>query len=216
MHLLTGISAKGRAVQNHKGVCMRVLSFLLAICFSMNVFATSGGVAALEQAIEEYQYAVTVEWDQKDHAFADKALAEFNYKVEQVFREQAVDQKDVQALLASKIQDKSQLAAVELKIKLLSKNLTPSELSSLLLQNSSSMYHQGASWNEETLNNIWSITVITFLIVGFTLLAANAEKLPNAVCNGQEYWQDQNGRSCYVPAPEGIECHAYCTGEWSY
>ncbi|MFL5785777.1 MAG: hypothetical protein ACJ76H_14260, partial [Bacteriovoracaceae bacterium] len=44
----------------------KLFSLLLVLCFSVNVMASS--TSGLERAMDDYQFALTVEWDQKDQA----------------------------------------------------------------------------------------------------------------------------------------------------
>lgn len=48
---------------------MKLTALLLTFCFSLNVMASTGTVQELERHLDEYQYALTVEWDQKDQSF---------------------------------------------------------------------------------------------------------------------------------------------------
>ena len=56
---------------------MKITAWLLCLCFTMNVFASTG----LSEAVDEYNYAMSVEWDHADQAFHDTQTEIFFSKV---------------------------------------------------------------------------------------------------------------------------------------
>jgi L-rhamnose isomerase len=51
---------------------MKIISLVLALCLSLNVFAASGTHKELELLIDSYQFDLSVEWDQKDQKLSYK------------------------------------------------------------------------------------------------------------------------------------------------
>ena len=51
---------------------MKVMSLLLSLCLTLNLLAASGPVQEIERQVDEYQHALTVEWDQKDQKFYEE------------------------------------------------------------------------------------------------------------------------------------------------
>lgn len=141
---------------------MKFMSLLVAFCFSMNVFAATGSISALEQAVDEYQFALTVEWDQKDNKFLDAQTEVFFAKLQKLIKDEGLSQKEIMAFAESKMQDKDALAALKLKASLLAKANNTEELTKLVKEASKDFYAQGASWNGATVVPV----VIGLVIVG--------------------------------------------------
>ena len=55
---------------------MKFLSLLLCLCLSMNVFSSTK-FQDLEKSLDEYHFALTVEWDQKDKEFYNAQTEKF-------------------------------------------------------------------------------------------------------------------------------------------
>ena len=113
----------------------------------MNVFAATGTVSALEQAVDEYQYAINVEWDQKDVKFYDAQTVAFFGKLQKLIKEDGLSQSEVLEFASSKMNNKAAVEALKLKVSLLSKANSAEELAALVRENSENMYAKGASWN---------------------------------------------------------------------
>lgn len=145
---------------------MKLLSVLLSLCLTFNVLAASGTVGELERQLDEYQYVMTVEWDQKDQAFQEKETKAFFEKISQSIQAGGVSKESILALASSKIKNEKALAALKLKLSLLSDVSSPAELAKVLKENSKEFYGQGASWNGDI--------VTPMIIVGVVALVAYA------------------------------------------
>lgn len=126
---------------------MKFMSLLVAFCFSMNVFAATGSLAALEQTVDEYQYALTVEWDQKDAKFYDAQTTAFFAKLQKLIQDKGLNQDDIMAFAESKVKDAKVLEALKAKAALLGKANSNEELAKLVNEASKDFYAQGASWS---------------------------------------------------------------------
>ena len=80
---------------------MRLISALLCFCLTFNVMAASGTVQELERALDEYQYSLTVEWDQKDAAFMTEKTEAF-YQTLAVLMQKGLTEKEIMDLVAKK------------------------------------------------------------------------------------------------------------------
>lgn len=117
---------------------MKIISMILCLCFTANVFASSN----LEAVFNDYQYAMTVEWDQKDQNFRAEETEKF-YKNLDTLISQGLSVNELMNFAESKIQDKKVLESVRLEV---SKATSQEEILSILNQNAGTLYSQGTNW----------------------------------------------------------------------
>ena len=144
----------------------KIVSVVLLLCLCTNVFAGTAGVKKLERHLDDYQYAMTVEWDQKDQEFKEAKTKEFNVALEKVIREEGVSQLEIMSLLQKKVVSKDALNAIQLKLALLGNASTPEALAKSLEGATKDMYTQGASWNGEVVIPL-AIGVIVVAIIAY-------------------------------------------------
>lgn len=106
----------------------RLIAFMLLLSVTTSYSHAAG--SGLKTALDELTYSLEVEWDQKDKAFLDARLAEFQMKL------QTADAAEIQALMPANL---PQSLVMELR------SLEAHELSDFLMKNRN--YSQGASWN---------------------------------------------------------------------
>ena len=126
---------------------MRLLAILLSFCITFNVLASSGTIQELERQIDEYQYVLTVEWDQKDKKFYDDQTDKFVAKINELITKNNLSKDEILALSEKKIKDKNAFEAMKLKMSLLDRNTPPEELAKALRESAKDFYSRGASWN---------------------------------------------------------------------
>lgn len=95
-----------------------LLSLLLVLTFSANVSAST-----LKQSIDELNYALTVEWDQKDEAFLKSSIETFKRDLAAL----GISQEELLSIVASQ------------------NNMSEDEVMELI--RATAHYKQGASWN---------------------------------------------------------------------
>lgn len=175
---------------------MKIVSLFIAICFSLNVMAASGTIQELERHMDEYQYALTVDWDQKDEAFYDQQTKVFFEKMESLIKA-GLTQKDLQLLISKRVNNSKAIEALKLKVNLLAKDASADELVKVVKDATKEMYSQGASWNGYT---------VVPVIVGGLILAALA----------YSYWWDAK-HECVAYENQYV-CNTYntCNGQVYY
>lgn len=148
----------------------RFISMFVVLCFTANAFAGAAGVMKLERAIDEHQYTMTVEWDQKDQQFATKERERFQTVLKEIFESSKITQEDMDTVLAKRIPRKQTLDNLRLDLAL--KGITTqAELQDYLRLNSSELYGKGASWNGGVSSGvIWG--AVGILIVGAIVFIA--------------------------------------------
>lgn len=124
----------------------KLVTFLLALAITSTSFAQTGSLQQLGAIVDEFQYAMTVQWDQKDEAFADATTKLFLTKAQGVLAEGKVDPKEMEAFLEQKIGSKKALEAMKLQIAL-NPNLTTQDFLDLVRKNQRNFYAEGANWN---------------------------------------------------------------------
>lgn len=146
---------------------MKLVALLLAFCLSLNVMAASGTIQELERNIDDYQYALTVEWDQKNEKFYNDQTQLFFKKMEALINA-GLSQKDIQFFAEKRLKDPKAVEALQLKLKLATKNASAQDLVGIVKESTKDMYATGASWNGYSNSTI----ILTALVV--TLLAYGA------------------------------------------
>lgn len=140
---------------------MRFISLLVAFCFSLNVMASTGTVQELEKALDDYHYALSVEWDQQDQAFYDAQTKDFYSKLASLIKA-GLSQEEVLTVIGKKVNNPKLVEALKLKAALMSKASSAEELAKMVKESTSDMYSQGASWNGQAIVPV----VIGLLVVG--------------------------------------------------
>ena len=175
---------------------MKVLALLLSLCMSLNLMAGTGSAEALSNALDEYQYAITVEWDQKDQAVYQKETSAFFEKLGKIVSEEGVSKEEILALAEKKMANKKSFEALKLKLALAGVAESPEQLAKALQESSKEFYHTGASWNG---NIDWGMVGIVAVVVAAVAYALwfNA----NYECGGyKDVW----------------ECDTYTSSEGTY
>jgi hypothetical protein len=127
----------------------KLISSIVATCFCLNVFAHTGTVSALEKHIDEFQYALTVEWDQQDEGFREAQTSILLAKLQQTATDGALSTAEIEALLAKRLGGNQALEALKLRLSL-SPVQSTSEMMSFIQQHSQDFYQTGVSWNGST------------------------------------------------------------------
>lgn len=200
---------------------MRLVSLLVAFCFSFNVLASTGTIQELERHMDDYQYALSVEWDQQDQAFYEAKTEAFFQKMSKLINEKGLSQAEVLKMVETKTKNKAALEALKLKISLLAKNASAEELANIVKESSKDLYSQGASWNGEVVFSVALGIVLIGALVYSIWWSATHECVAYEnqwVCNtydncyysggsvGGGYYYDnwgnwvQPGYTCYGPA----------------
>lgn len=148
---------------------MKLVSLLVALCFTMNVFAATNTISALEQAMDEYQYALSVEWDQKDNSFQEAQTKIFFEKIATLIKEEGLTQAQVMTMIEGKIENKEALNALKLKASLLAKAQNTEELIKMVRESSKDFYAQGASWNGGAMIVGYAIVAVILGVVAYSI-----------------------------------------------
>ncbi len=166
----------------------KLLSFLLVLCFSLNVMA--GSTAGLERAMDEYQFALTVEWDQKDQKIFQAKTDAFFAEMAKLMSEQGLTQAEVVAVAEKKMHNKVQLEALKLKLALAGKAVNSAELAKILQDSAKDMYSAGASWNGDAVEVLGVIALVA--IVGYAIWFSSTHEC----VAWDERWECSSSSTC--------------------
>ena len=186
---------------------MRLISAILCLCLTFNVMAASGTVQELERALDEYQYSLTVEWDQKDSAFMTEKTEAF-YQTLSHLMDNGLTQKEVMDLVAKKSKNPKELEALTLKIKMLSEKAPSSQvLAQVITENSKGFYATGASWDGYVITSI-GVGVVIAALIGYSIFWSNSHTCVATAQGTQCGWVAQ-----YYNGPQFYQCWetTYCT-----
>jgi hypothetical protein len=186
---------------------MRVISLLLSLCFTFNVMASTGTVQELEKAIDEYQFAMTVEWDQKDQSFVKKTTDAFYGNLSELM-ERGLTQEEVMNVISQKTKNPKDIEVLKLKLKSLAGNAhSSSDLAQAIAENSKLLYSNGASWDGSVIIT-GGVLVVVAALIGYGIWW-DANHTCIATAQGQ-----QCGWTSYYPGgPQFYQCWptTYCT-----
>lgn len=189
----------------------KLFSFLLVLCFSTNIFAAS--TAGLERAMDEYQFALTVEWDQKDQAVYQAKTDAFFAEMAKLIASEGLSKEEILSVAEKKMANKAQLEALKLKLALAGKVSSSQELGKVLQDSVKDMYAQGASWNGEAVLPILGGLALAALIGYAVWFSATHECVAydsRWECHSYQNC-DSYGDYCYSDSSCGWE--DYCT-QW--
>lgn len=187
----------------------KLLSLLLVLCFSANVMA--GSTIGLERAMDEYQFALTVEWDQKDQKFYQAKTDAFFAEMAKLIAKDGLSQEEILSVASKKMSNKTQFEALKLKLSLVGKAPSSSELASVLQSSVKDMYQSGASWNGDAVLPVLGGLLVAALI-GYTIWFHATHE---CVAFDQRYECDSYtecdsfGDYCYTE--ESCGYNSYCT-----
>jgi len=125
---------------------MRLIALLLSFCLSGQVMA-SPIQKALNDLVDQYEYQMTVEWDQENDVFSQKATQSFFDELSKL-SQNGLTEKDILEVLSSKSLSQKQIEALKLQLKPLVSSVNRNEeLAHVISQYSKQTYQNGASWN---------------------------------------------------------------------
>lgn len=141
---------------------MKFLSWILVFCFTSQVFA--GTVQQdLTTALNNYEYDLVVEWDQKDMKKAEAFNKEFADTLNKLY-DRGLSQEELLKTVEARSTDKAKFAALKAKATLLGNSATDARSIANLLQSQvADMGQRGASWNGEVQHYLLAIVPLVIL-----------------------------------------------------
>ncbi len=162
---------------------MRVISFILLTIFLMETsIAAITPKEELKLVLDELEFSLKVEWDQKDKVFAEKKMEEFNERLKVLYKK-GLKKEDLLLTMEESITDekfKKDLATLQVQMKFT--NLSFEETRQILKENYQKTLQKGASWNgkaQEVLPMILIGAIIVGIIAFLTVSSIQCSKDPS-------------------------------------
>ena len=157
---------------------MKKLSMFLVSCLLLQSFAWAGPKENLKTILDDYRFAVTVEWDQKDKAQLEVYKAQFAAELTKMIEADQLSVKDVTDFVKENSKElKIDAAAFEL-LKDQNGQLNLERTQKMLEDSSNQIYMQGSAWAPEQLLIGGLIFLAVFEIV-VLIITAREDKCPN-------------------------------------
>jgi len=145
---------------------MKLFTLLLSLTLSFSIFAST---SKLEDLINEHQYFLTVEWDQKDRVAYDEKSRQFGRQFNELLVTENLTRTEIIGVFKSKIKNPKVVERLNVRMSLLPQNPGVDDLKVLVEETKKDYYAQGASWNGEI---DWPI--VGFLVGMVVIIAAAA------------------------------------------
>lgn len=121
---------------------MKLFTLLLSLTLSFSIFAST---SKLENLIDEHQYFLTVEWDQKDKAVYDAKSREFGKKFNEIVSSQGITKKEILELFQSQVKGPNMAASLNVRLALLPAQPRAEAIKELFEDTKKDLYARGAS-----------------------------------------------------------------------
>ena len=146
---------------------MKIITWILVLCFTSQVFA--GTVKEdLTVALNNYEYDMVVDWDQKDMKKAEAFNENFAQAVEKLY-DRGLTNEELLAAIELRSRDKAKFATLKAKANLLGNSASDARSVANLLQSElSDMGQRGASWNGDVQHYLMAI--IPLVLVGALII----------------------------------------------
>lgn len=172
----------------------KLTAFAMIFCFLIvNVHATTNN--GLKAAFDELNYALTVEWDQKDQEFYKSQMEKFNSTLNSLQKSGMSNQEMIDFTL-SQLKDENMKKDLKTALMMVQINqMNQKEAQKYVTDMMNKSYSRGASWGGEIIVG----AIVLVLIVAVAAIVAGKARVN----------EDQG---CY----EVWKCDNYCTGNFCY
>lgn len=170
---------------------------LITLMMVLSIFTTQANASTndgLKAAFDDLNFALTVEWDQKDKAFHEGQMSKFTAALRDL---QSKGLTNSQLIDFAKAEVKNAQVAKDLEtaLNMIQINkMSPSEANKYILDTMKKSYSAGASWNGE---------VFVYLAVGVLIVA-----LAIAIASSSSVTISNNNNNCYYQ--DVYVCDEYC------
>lgn len=177
--------------------------FCLLMAFSVTVSSamasTSGG---LKSAFDELNYAINVEWDQKDKTFYKNEMKKFRTAISNL-KNQGLTEREMLEMVKSEVKDERVARDIETAFSIISINqMNPSDATNYMLETMKKAYSSGASWNGEMTYILYSSVILIAFIAVF--VSADSDSASTGTTDGS------GGYYCY----QHYTCDSYCYNDY--
>ncbi len=138
---------------------MRLLATIMTLIFSLSTFATPR--VDMKTAIDELNYSLDVEWDQKDQNFYNQQVEKYSQTILSLLANGLTKEELIQETVAT-IKNKKLALEVEEALEVLNiENLSEAQAMSIVDSLREKNYSRGANWSGTTTVIVTSVVVVT-------------------------------------------------------
>ena len=157
---------------------MKATGLSLFFIFLLQNLAWAGPQESLKQILDDYRYAVTVEWDQKDEQQLKNLKSQFAEQLKILALKEKLSASELENFLLTHSRD-FKVSSHEISLLKNSQGeLELSKVQSLLEERSKELYQQGSSWAPEEVLGYGLLGLLFFEIV-VLIITARDDKCPN-------------------------------------
>lgn len=149
---------------------MKSVIFMLALAFSINGHASVGLSKEFKNLVNDYQYAVTVEWDQQDKDFFNLKSTEFSEALDNLF-ESGLSSQDIKEAFPQMTSN-------------LPLTLTRDSFSDWVKENKKNFFSQGASWDGTAVLVYGGIAALFIGFISYSVWYSNNYECESWIPNG--------------------------------
>lgn len=159
-----------------------ILCLVLALALTTtSAFASTQGLKA---AFDELNYALNIEWDQKDEDFYKNEMKKFQQTVSSL-KAQGLTEGEMLNIVLSEVKDQRAAESIKAAFDTISiDQMNASDAISILLETMKKTYSSGASWNGDSSYIIFSTVVVIALIA---IIINHDEKTSETYCYNDYY-----------------------------
>lgn len=155
------------------------------------VSAQASVQVGLKAAFDELNYALNVEWDQKDQAFYKAQVRSFNETVKELMAN-GLTQTEFVEFVKSEVKNERVAKDMETALSMISlNNMSSAQASKYMIETMEKSYSAGASWNGRA--NVLLSLGILFVLAG-VLVGASTTVTTTNTCGYSVYYC---GETCY-------------------
>lgn len=152
---------------------MKVFTLVLSLLLSFNLFAATTELGAL---IDDHQFFLTVEWDQKDQRSLEAREKLFGEKFAEITRREKLTREDLLKLIEERVQSPELVKRLRVRLNLLPLNPSAEAMKTFLEATKKDLYAQGASWNGDSTVTISIAVALVLITAGAVFLAVTSKK----------------------------------------
>lgn len=145
------------------------LTILLTFAFSLQAFASSSSPPTLREAVDEYIYTITVDWDQADPDTRIMAENKFFSSLVTIQMTNGLNTSELVELFSEKISDPQILNALINEAKGIDEGSSPEAVLNLLKSRYRDLSDRGASWNGAAVAFYGGVGLVFIAVLSYNL-----------------------------------------------
>jgi hypothetical protein len=171
----------------------KFITVMMAVAI-FTVSAHASTQSGLKAAFDELNYALTVEWDQKDQNFHKAQVKKFNESILEL-QSQGLTSAEFAQFIKSEVKNERIAKDLETALNMISLNrMSRDEASKYMMSVMEKAYANGASWNSRNGGALVGLGIILVLLGSLVLISDPNTSTSGRVC-GYDYYYC--GETCY-------------------